>query len=152
MIDIAEARRAEAWVNEARDDGAKILIGGTREGPVFAPTILANVKEGMRVVQEEIFAPVVSLIAYDSFEQAIAAVNDTPYGLSAGIFTRDIDRAFRAAKRVEVGLFNINNTSANRADLMPYGGCKASGFGREGPRAAIREMTDERLITITPAA
>jgi succinate-semialdehyde dehydrogenase/glutarate-semialdehyde dehydrogenase len=106
----------------------------------------------MKVVAEEIFAPVVSLIPFDDFEQAIAAVNGTPYGLSAGIFTRDIDRAFRAARRVEVGLFNINNTSANRADLMPYGGCKASGFGREGPRAAIREMTDERLVTITPAA
>jgi succinate-semialdehyde dehydrogenase/glutarate-semialdehyde dehydrogenase len=152
MIDIAEARRAEAWVNEAVAGGAEILIGGSRDGPVFAPTILANVKDGMKVVNEEIFAPVVSLIAFDEFAQAIAAVNDTPYGLSAGIFTRDIDRAFRAARQVEVGLFNVNNTSANRADLMPYGGCKASGFGREGPRAAIREMTEERLVTITPAA
>jgi acyl-CoA reductase-like NAD-dependent aldehyde dehydrogenase len=152
MIDVAEARRAEAWVNEAVAGGARVLIGGRRDGPLFAPTILADVKTDMKVVSEEIFAPVVSLLAYESFDDAIAAVNDTPYGLAAGIFTRDIDRALRAARKVEVGLFNINNTSANRADLMPYGGCKASGFGREGPRAAIREMTDERLVTITPAA
>jgi succinate-semialdehyde dehydrogenase/glutarate-semialdehyde dehydrogenase len=105
----------------------------------------------MKVANEEIFAPVVSILPFDSFEDAIAAVDGTPYGLSAGIFTRDIDRALRAARQVEVGLFNINNTSANRADLMPYGGRKASGFGREGPRSAMREMTDERLITVTPA-
>jgi succinate-semialdehyde dehydrogenase/glutarate-semialdehyde dehydrogenase len=150
MIDIAE--NGAGWVNEAVAGGAEILIGGKRNDAVFSPTILANVNDRMKVVNEEIFAPVVSLIAFDSLEEAIATVNDTPYGLSAGIFTRDIDRAFRAARQVEVGLFNINNTSANRADLMPYGGCKASGFGREGPRAAIREMTEERLVTITPAA
>jgi succinate-semialdehyde dehydrogenase/glutarate-semialdehyde dehydrogenase len=152
MIDVGEARRTEAWVSEAVAGGAEVLVGGVRDGSLFTPTVLTNVRDGMKVVGEEIFAPVVSLIPYDSFEQAITAVNDTPYGLAAGVFTRDIDRALRAARRVEVGLFNINNTSANRADLMPYGGCKASGFGREGPRAAIREMTDERLVTITPAA
>jgi acyl-CoA reductase-like NAD-dependent aldehyde dehydrogenase len=151
MIDIAEAERAEAWVREAVAGGAIILVGGTRNGSVFSPTVLANVRNGMKVLDEEIFAPVVSIIPFESFEEAVARVNDTPYGLSAGIFTKNIDRALRAARKVEVGLFNINNTSANRADLMPYGGCKASGFGREGPRAAIREMTEERLVTITPA-
>jgi len=93
---------------------------------------------------------VISLVPFSDLDQAIDAVNGTPFGLSAGIFTRDIDKALHAARRVEVGLFNINNTSSNRADLMPYGGCKDSGFGREGPRAAIRDMTDERLVTITP--
>lgn len=151
MIDLAEAERAEAWVREALAEGARLLLGGRREGAVMAPTVLADTRPGMKVVAEEIFAPVVSVIPFDAFDEVVDAVNDTPYGLSAGIFTRDIDRAIRAARQVEVGLLNINNTSANRADLMPYGGCKASGFGREGPRAAIREMTDERLITITPA-
>ena len=151
MIDIGEAERAEQWIADAAAGGAEILAGGKRAGAVLSPTVLAKVDESMKVVSDEIFAPVVSIIPFDSFEEALAAANDTPFGLSAGIFTRDIDRAFRAAREIEVGLFNINNTSANRADLMPYGGSKASGFGREGPRAAMREMTDERLITITPA-
>lgn len=150
MIDRAEAERAEAWVKEALAGGARLLLGNRRDGAVLTPTILTDTRPDMKVVAEEIFAPVVCVIPFDAFEEAIAAVNDTPYGLSAGIFTRDIDRALQAARRTEVGLFNINNTSANRADLMPYGGCKASGFGREGPRAAVREMTDERLVTITP--
>jgi succinate-semialdehyde dehydrogenase/glutarate-semialdehyde dehydrogenase len=152
MIDLSEAERAEAWVKEATSAGAKVLLGGKRNNSVFSPTVLSGVTGAMKVVKEEIFAPVVSLSTFESFDDVIKAVNDSPYGLSAGIFTRDIDRALRAARQVEVGLFNINNTSANRADLMPYGGSKASGFGREGPRAAIREMTDERLVTITPAS
>lgn len=151
MIDIAEAERAERWVDEAVADGAKVRFGGRRDGALFAPTVLLGVDDEMRVMREEIFAPVVSLVPFESFDKVIEDVNGTPYGLSAGIFTRDIDRALRAARKIEVGLLNINNTSANRADLMPYGGTKASGFGREGPRAAIREMTDERLVTITPA-
>jgi succinate-semialdehyde dehydrogenase/glutarate-semialdehyde dehydrogenase len=151
MIDIAEAERAEKWVEEAVTDGAKVRLGKKREGSLFSPTVLTGVDDKMRVMNEEIFAPVVSLVPFESFDKVLEDVNSTPYGLSAGIFTRDIDRAFRAARKIEVGLLNINNTSANRADLMPYGGTKASGFGREGPRASIREMTDERLVTITPA-
>ncbi len=138
-------------MREAVAQGARILTGGSREGAVMAPTVLGDVTPEMRIMGEEIFAPVVSLVPFRDVEAAIDAVNATPYGLSAGIFTRDIDAALRAARRVEVGLFNINNTSSNRADPMPYGGCKASGSGREGPRAAIRDMTDERLITITPS-
>jgi acyl-CoA reductase-like NAD-dependent aldehyde dehydrogenase len=151
MIDISEAERAEKWVGEAVVSGAKVRLGNKRDGALFAPTVLSDVDDNMRVMSEEIFAPVVSIVPYNSFDKVIEDVNNTPYGLSAGIFTRDIDRAFRAARKIEVGLLNINNTSANRADLMPYGGTKASGFGREGPRASIREMTDERLVTITPA-
>lgn len=151
MIDIAEAERAESWVAEAVAAGARVLTGGGRDGAVMAPTVVTDTAAGMKVVDEEIFAPVVSVIPFDGFDEVLDAVNDTPFGLAAGLFTRDIDRALHAARRVEVGLFNINNTSANRVDLMPYGGCKASGFGREGPRAAIRDMTDERLVTITPA-
>jgi len=150
MIDAREAIRAEAIVRHSVEMGATVLTGGTRNGALMAPTVLRDVTPDMPVLSEEAFAPIICLIPYRDLDQAIAAVNDTPYGLSAGIFTRDIDRGFRAARKIRVGLFNINNTSSNRADPMPYGGCKASGWGREGPRAAIRDMTDEKLITITP--
>lgn len=151
MISVNEAERAEAWVEEAVAAGARRLTEARREGALMPATVLGEVTADMRVIRDEIFAPVVSLLPFDDVEKAIVAVNDTPFGLAAGIFTRDIDIALMAARRVEVGLFNINNTSSNRADPMPYGGCKASGFGREGPRAAIRDMTDERLITISPS-
>lgn len=113
-------------------------------------TIVTCVTPEMKLVREEIFAPVVSILPFDELDQAIDAVNATPYGLSAGIFTANIDAALYAARKVEVGVFNINQTSSNRADPMPYGGCKESGFGREGPRYAIRDMTEERLVMITP--
>jgi len=151
MIDRSEAERAEAWVQEAVAQGARVLTGARREGALLWPTVLADVTTDMRVMAEEVFAPVVSLVPFTDVEAAIEAVNATPFGLAAGIFTRDIDTALMAARRVEVGLFNINQASSNRADLMPYGGCKDSGFGREGPRYAIRDMTDERLVTITPS-
>ncbi|KIC12550.1 hypothetical protein RA19_01330 [Leisingera sp. ANG-M1] len=150
MIAGAEAKRAEQMVKDSLAMGATLRLGGTRKGALMQPTVLENVSPNMPVLAEEAFAPIVSLIPFDDFDIAIDAVNATPYGLSAGIFTQDIDRALKAAQRVEVGLFNTNNTSSNRADPMPYGGCKASGWGREGPRAAIRDMTEERLITITP--
>jgi succinate-semialdehyde dehydrogenase/glutarate-semialdehyde dehydrogenase len=149
MIDEKEAERAESWLNEAVSQGAEALTGIRREGPLLWPVVLRHVTKDMRVLSQEIFAPVVSLVPFSDLDDAIDAVNGTPYGLAAGILTTNIEMAFRAARRVEVGLFNINGTSSNRADLMPYGGCKASGFGREGPRHAIRDMTDERLITIT---
>lgn len=150
MIALEEASRAQSWIKEAAADGALIVTGGERDGALLQPTVMTNVKPGMKLIREEIFAPVVSIVPFDTLDEAIAAVNGTPFGLSAGIFTANIDIALDAARRVEVGLFNINQTSSNRADPMPYGGCKASGFGREGPRYAIRDMTDERLITITP--
>lgn len=148
MIDEKEAQRAEAWVNDAVSHGARALTDIRRQGTLLWPVVLRDVTADMRVLSEEIFAPVVSLVPFSDLDDAIDAVNGTPYGLAAGILTSDLGTAFRAARRVEVGLFNINGTSSNRADLMPYGGCKESGFGREGPRHAIRDMTDERLITI----
>jgi succinate-semialdehyde dehydrogenase/glutarate-semialdehyde dehydrogenase len=151
MIDVREAERAETWVQEAVEEGARVLTGARRDGALFWPTVLSDVTPEMRVITEEIFAPVVSLVPFTDVEAAIDAVNATPYGLAAGIFTRDIDTALMAARRVEVGAFNINQASSNRADLMPYGGCKDSGYGREGPRFAIRDMTEERLVTITPS-
>jgi succinate-semialdehyde dehydrogenase/glutarate-semialdehyde dehydrogenase len=113
------------------------------------PTVLAGVDPGMDVMCHEIFGPVVALRAFDSLDAAIAEANSTPYGLAAGIFTRDLDAAFTAAERLEMGSVHINETSNSRVDLMPYSGAKASGVGREGPRYAIEEMTEERLITVS---
>ncbi len=149
MIDVAEAQRAEAWVNEAVAQGAQIVTGGRREGPVFHPTIILNAKPTMRVMCDEIFAPVISIVPFTSLMDAIRQVNDTPYGLAAGVFTSNLTTALTAAKHLEVGTVHINETSSSRVDLMPYGGVKDSGFGREGPKYAMREMTEERLVTIT---
>jgi len=149
MIHENEAIRCDAWVQEALKDGAEMLTSRSRNGAIMPPTVLTNVNMSMRVMKDEVFGPIVCLIPFTDVDAAMDMLNDSPYGLAAGIFTRDIDVALRAARKVEVGLFNINNTSSNRADPMPYGGCKDSGFGREGPRSAIRDMTDERLITIS---
>jgi succinate-semialdehyde dehydrogenase/glutarate-semialdehyde dehydrogenase len=149
MIDEQEAIRAEAWVREAVDGGATALVGGTRTAALMMPTLLTDVTREMRVMSEEIFAPVVCLRPFSEIGEAIEEINATPYGLATGIFTNDLEAGFAAARRLEVGGVHINETSSSRVDVMPYGGCKASGFGREGPRYAIREMTDERMITIS---
>ena len=151
MISEGEAARAEAWVREAVAGGATLVHGGTRQGAVLQPTILADVAPGMRVACEEVFAPVVALIAYDTFDDALAQANATPFGLAAGIFTRDITRAMTAARRLSVGLLHVNDASSSRVDLMPFGGVKQSGQGREGPKYAMQEMTEERLITLNLA-
>jgi succinate-semialdehyde dehydrogenase/glutarate-semialdehyde dehydrogenase len=149
MISEQEAIRAETWVREAVDAGATLVTGGRREGALLQPTILANVDPGLRVMCDEIFAPVVCLISYDSFDEAIALANATPFGLAAGIFSKDITRAMAAARRLRVGLLHVNDASSSRVDLMPFGGVKQSGLGREGPRYAMQEMTEERLVTFT---
>ena len=149
MIDEREAQRAEAWVCEAVKAGAELVHGGGRDGALLQPTILVGARADMRVMCQEIFAPVISIVPFDSFDDALAQVDATPYGLAAGIFTQDIDRAVSAARRLRVGAVHINETSSSRVDLMPYGGVKESGFGREGPRYAIAEMTEERLVTIS---
>lgn len=148
MIDDAAAARAEAWVAEAVAAGARIVTGGTRDGRLFRPTVLDHVTPVMKVMCEEIFAPVLSVAPFDDLDEALERVNDTPYGLAAGIFTRDLARAIEASRRLRVGGVHVNDTSSSRVDLMPYGGVKASGYGWEGPRYAIREMTEERLVTI----
>jgi succinate-semialdehyde dehydrogenase/glutarate-semialdehyde dehydrogenase len=149
MIDEKEAIRGEAWVKEAVAQGAQLAAGGTRHGAVLAPTVLLQATPAMRVMCEEVFAPIISIVPFTSLEAAIAQVNDTPYGLAAGLFTSNIGRALQAARTLEVGTVHVNETSSSRVDLMPYGGTKDSGFGQEGPKYAIREMTDERLVTIT---
>jgi succinate-semialdehyde dehydrogenase / glutarate-semialdehyde dehydrogenase len=149
MISEREAARAETWVHEAISGGARLVEGGRRDGALFHPTILTDVERSMRVMCEEIFAPVLSIVPYASFDAALEAVNATPFGLAAGLFTRDLARAMTAARRIHVGVVHLNEASSSRADLIPFAGVKQSGVGREGPRYAMREMTEERLITIS---
>ncbi|WP_449354134.1 aldehyde dehydrogenase family protein [Virgibacillus natechei] len=148
MISIEEAKRAEEWVEEAKQAGATIVTGGKRDGAMYTPTVLADVTGDMLVVYEEIFAPVVSIIEYDQLDECIAALNKSPYGLQGGIFTKNLDTAFYAARNVEVGGLIINDSSQYRVDLMPYGGVKDSGWGKEGPKYSIEEMTEERLVVL----
>jgi acyl-CoA reductase-like NAD-dependent aldehyde dehydrogenase len=150
MIHEKEAIRAGGWVAEARGQGANILIGGTRKDAILEPTVLTNVKPSMKVINDEIFAPVVSIVPFDSYDEAVDIANNTPFGLSVGVFTSDITRALGSIRKLNMGSIHINDTSSSRVDLMPYGGIKDSGFGQEGPRYAIRDMTEERLVTLNP--
>jgi succinate-semialdehyde dehydrogenase/glutarate-semialdehyde dehydrogenase len=149
MISEAEAARAEQWVQEAVAAGARLLAGGTRRGALMLPTILVDVNRRMKVLCEEIFAPVMSVVPFDTLDEVIAEVNATDFGLAAGIFTRDITTALTAARRIHVGVVHVNESSTSRVDLMPFSGVKDSGLGREGPKYAMHEMTEERLITIS---
>ncbi|MBI3079528.1 MAG: aldehyde dehydrogenase family protein [Deltaproteobacteria bacterium] len=151
MIDEREAIRAEEWVNEAIRQGARLLCGGKREGAVLHPTVLTDVTKAMKVVCNEVFAPVVSLIPYDDLEEALTMADDTEYGLQAAIFTRDLKKAFRAIKRLNFGGVMVNETSAFRVDHMPYGGNRRSGIGREGVRYAIEEMTNIKMVVFNLA-
>jgi len=148
MIDEAEAKRAEAWVSEAVSEGARVLIGGKREGSLFYPTVLSNVRPDMKVMCVEAFAPIVSIYAYANFEDAVRMLEDSPYGLQAGIYTSDIGKAFYAVDQINAGGIMINDTSIFRVDHMPYGGNKMSGLGREGVRFAIDEMTNIKMVVI----
>jgi succinate-semialdehyde dehydrogenase/glutarate-semialdehyde dehydrogenase len=150
MISKAAAARASSWVEEAVSQQAHVALGGTIDGSVMQPTVLTRVRSGMKVVDEEIFAPVVSLIPFTQLDAAIDWANDTPYGLAAGIFTGNVGSALSAARRLRFGSVHINETSSSRADAMPFGGVKDSGFGHEGPGYAIRELTEERLVSLLP--
>jgi succinate-semialdehyde dehydrogenase/glutarate-semialdehyde dehydrogenase len=149
MISEAEAQRAEQWIAEAVRGGARIVHGGRRDGALLEPTILMGTRREMKVRCEEVFAPVLSVIPFRSLDEAIEEVNAVPFGLAAGVFTQDIDRAMFAARRLHVGIVHVNEPSSSRADLMPFAGVKDSGLGREGPRYAMQEMTEERLITMS---
>ncbi|MDO6447656.1 aldehyde dehydrogenase family protein [Oceanobacillus profundus] len=148
MISIEEAERAEKWVQEAVNAGAIIVTGGTREDALFKPTILTNVKEDMKVMCEEVFAPIISIVTYEDLDELFASVNASKFGLQAGIFTSNLHLAMRAAQELEFGGVNINDVSTFRADILPYGGVKDSGVGKEGPRYAVEEMTEEKVITM----
>ncbi len=146
MITEEDAKRAESWVNEASSGGAKILIGGEREKNFYHPTVLTNVKPDMKVMVTEIFAPVVCFVPFDDFSDAVRMVNDSIYGLQAGVYTSDIEKAFQAVKGIKVGGVIVNDVPTYRADQMPYGGVKESGIGREGLKFAIEEMTDIKMV------
>ncbi|GAA0300263.1 acyl-CoA reductase-like NAD-dependent aldehyde dehydrogenase [Gracilibacillus halotolerans] len=148
MIDEKEAKRAEEWIQEAVRNGATIAYGGNREGALLEPTVLTNVSRNMKVVCEEIFAPVVTITEFENIDDCLIDVNQSKYGLQGAIFTNNINTAFYAAKHMEVGGMMVNDASSYRVDLMPYGGVKNSGSGKEGPKYTIKEMTNEKLIVL----
>jgi aldehyde dehydrogenase (NAD+) len=149
VIEHSEVDRISAWVDEAVSQGAELLTGGQADGPFYSPTLLANTTPEMKVCREEVFGPVVTISPYQTFEDALARVNDSRYGLQAGVFTNDINRAFQAHRTLDVGGVIVNDVSAFRADQMPYGGSKDSGFGREGLRFAMEEMTEPRIMVLS---
>jgi glyceraldehyde-3-phosphate dehydrogenase (NADP+) len=146
MISEQDAKRVGAWIQEAIGQGARVVTGGERDGAVFAPTIVADVKPSMRVSCDELFGPAVAVSPVESVDEAIQLANDSRYGLGAGIFTRDINNALKFARRVQSGNVMINWTPLWRADLMPYGGFKQSGIGKEGPRYVVEEMTEMKMV------
>jgi acyl-CoA reductase-like NAD-dependent aldehyde dehydrogenase len=148
MIDSKEVDRIESWVTEAQGAGAKIATGGKREGTVYYPTILTDVDSDMKVISEEVFAPVASVISSDDFETALKQANDTKFGLQVGVFTNDINRMLKAIKKLNFGGVIVNDTPNFRADHMPYGGNRQSGLGREGVKFAMEDMTNIQLVAI----
>lgn len=148
LISEDDARRVVEWIEEAVDQGGRRLVGGEREGPVVRPAVLENVSPDCRVYKEEVFGPVVVLEAFSDFDEAIDRINESRYGLQAGVFTRDISRIRKAWDRLEVGGVIINDVPAFRVDHMPYGGVKDSGLGREGICFAIEDMTEIRMLAI----
>lgn len=148
LIDQAAADRVEAWIGEAVSQGARVLLGGKRMGSVVESTVLGNVTPSMKVCCQEVFGPVVAVTPYRHFQEAVDALNESDFGLQAGVFTQDIDKVFYAFRRLEVGAVLANEIPTFRADHMPYGGVKDSGIGREGVRSAIEDMTEPRLLVM----
>ena len=148
MVREDDAVRVGEWINEAVSAGAQLVTGGTREGTRYQPTILDEVDPNMRVSKDELFGPAVAISRFDDIDEAIAMANNTTFGLAAGIFTQEIDRAMKFAQQVDAGNLNINWASQWRADAMPYGGLKHSGMGKEGPKYAIHEMTEEKMVVV----
>jgi glyceraldehyde-3-phosphate dehydrogenase (NADP+) len=148
MVRERDAKRVSQWIDEAVSDGARLVCGGGREGAVVTPTLLADVQPDMRISRDELFGPAVGVTRASNIDEAIALANDTRYGLSAGIFTQDIDAAIKFARQVDCGNLQINWGPMWRADLMPYGGLKESGMGKEGPKYAIEEMTEMKTVIL----
>ena len=146
MIRESDAARVSDWVREAVAGGARLVYGGEREGTIFQPTIVADVKPEMRISCDELFGPAVAVTPVNGIDEAIKLANSTNYGLAAGIFTQNIDWAMRFAREVQSGVLQINWGPQWRADLMPYGGLKESGTGKEGPRYAVQEMTESKMV------
>ncbi|MBK9126879.1 MAG: aldehyde dehydrogenase family protein [Phycisphaerales bacterium] len=151
LISEADARRVETWVGEAVRAGARVLCGGRRQGACYEPTYLENVPRDARVSCQEVFGPVATLEPFDDFKAAVAAANDSAYGLQAGVFTASLDHAFYAYNELQVGGVIINDVPSFRVDSMPYGGVKASGTGREGVRYVMEEMTERKVLVLRGA-
>ncbi len=149
LVDEAAALRVQEWVDEAVGGGAKVLAGGTREGAAYAPTVLVDVPADSRCATEEIFGPVLTVAPFDGIAEAFAMVNDTRFGLQAGLFTHDLQTAFAAHRELEVGGVVVGDVPSFRSDQMPYGGTKESGVGREGLRYAMTDFTYERVLVLT---
>lgn len=150
LIDEAAAQRVASWIEEAVTQGAHVATGGKRSGSFVEPTVLTDVDTQMTISRCEAFGPVVTVTPYHHFEEALDLLNDSEYGLQAGVFTQDVNRIFYAYEKLEVGAVLTNEVPTFRADHMPYGGVKASGLGREGVRYAIEELTEPKLLVLTP--
>jgi acyl-CoA reductase-like NAD-dependent aldehyde dehydrogenase len=149
LVDEAAAQRIVDWVQEAVEAGARVLTGGERDGTTVTPAVLADVPADAKVWREEVFGPVLCLSIVDSLDEALAAANDSAYGLQAGIFTHNVQVAFKAAATLDVGGLIVGDVPSYRADQMPYGGVKASGLGREGVRSAMLDLTEDRVMVLT---
>lgn len=148
LISLSDAERVEEWVGEAVAGNAELLTGGRRDGAIYYPTVITNTRSTMKVNCCEVFGPVVTVEAYDSFDTALEEINNSDFGLQAGLFTSDNKRIFQAFEKLEVGGVVANDVPTFRADHMPYGGVKDSGTGREGPRYAIEEMTERKILVL----
>ncbi len=148
MVRENDAVRVQQWIQDAAAGGGRLLTGGARDGAIVEPAIVADVRADMRISCDELFGPAVGLTRFESVDQAIASANDTNYGLSAAVFTENLDNAMRFAREVDSGNIHINWGTQWRADLMPYGGLKESGFGKEGPRYAVQEMTETKMVVM----
>ncbi len=148
MVRESDAVRVEKWIRDATAEGGRLLAGGARDRALVEPAIVGDVRKDMRISCDELFGPAVGLTRFRSVDEAIASANDTNYGLSAAVFTESLDNAMRFAREVDSGNIHINWGTQWRADLMPYGGLKESGFGKEGPRYAIEEMTETKMVVM----
>jgi glyceraldehyde-3-phosphate dehydrogenase (NADP+) len=150
MIREGDASRVQEWIAEAVVQGARVVAGGDREGTLHAPTVVADATADMKISREELFGPAVAVSSFNNIDEAIAMANDSRFGLSAGIFTQNVDWAMRFAKEVHSGNLHINSHPQWRADIMPYGGLKDSGMGKEGPGYAVEEMTELKMVVFHP--
>jgi acyl-CoA reductase-like NAD-dependent aldehyde dehydrogenase len=146
MVKESEAARVDEWIGEALGGGARLVAGGGRRGAIYLPAIVADVHPDMRISRDELFGPAVAVTPFDTIEEALALANDSVYGLAAGIFTENVEWAMKFAREAEAGNLHVNWGSQWRVDLMPYGGLKDSGFGKEGPRYAVEEMTELKMV------
>jgi len=146
LIDERAAQRVESWIAEAKAGGARVLTGGKRHGAAIEPTVIADAKPAMKVVCDEVFGPVVSLLPYDDVDEVFRTVSEGRFGLQTGIFTASMELAIRAVRNLRTGGVILNGSSTWRTDQLAYGGVKDSGIGREGPRYSIRDMTEERMV------